>query len=178
MKFRTLLAVNAALLGAFQVASGETVSYLSTAPSNWTAYAGSPLPVLNTTSPGSIVDSTAGGSSAGRLNTPFTAYPGLWRPGDTFVFQVNGVLSNSTTFRAEFTDAAHLVALQLALVNGNASGADLIQINALGGTSALLFNGNLGGAGGVGTPQRVTGNLTLSILTGTTASVSGSIGDS
>lgn len=179
MNLRIRVVANMALLGALTVASAETVNFLSTAPANWVGYAGSPVPQLNTTSPGSIVDATSSGASYGRLNTSFTAYPGLWEIGDTYRFQFNGVVSNNTQLRLEFTDASHAAALQLVVVNGAANNADLVQINALGGTSSLLFSaGNLGGAGGVGVPQQVIADLTLSIVSGTSASLSGTLADS
>lgn len=178
MTLRTLVAVNAALLGTLAIASGETVNYLATFPSNWVAYAGAPLPVLTTTSPGSIVDAPSTGSSYARRSTPFAEYPGNWRIGDMYNFQFTGVVSHNTSFRMEFSNGAAtvpaLLGLQLVIVNAT---SDSIQVNALGGTSAVLLSGgNLGGV--AGSPAQVVGNLTLSILAGNQASVSGTVSDS
>lgn len=178
MTLRTLVAVNAALWGSLAVASGGTVSYLSTFPSNWVAYAGAPLPVLTTTSPGSIVDAASSGSSYGRLSASLADYPGNWRIGDTYNFQFTGVVSHNTSFRMEFSNGAAtvpaLLGLQFVIVNAT---SDSIQIGSLGGTSAsLLSAGNLGGV--VGSAAQVVGNLSLSILAGNQASVSGTVSDS
>jgi len=65
----------------------------------------------------------------------------------------------------------------LVIVNGASSGGDLVQVNSLGGTSSLLFSGNFGGAGGLGSAQRILADITLSIGAGN-ATVSGSDADS
>jgi len=178
MNLRTFLAVNVAVMATLAGARGETSDFLGSATASWKTYAGATaVPSLFTTAPGRIVDATSSGSSYGRLDTAFSIYPGSWQPGDKFTFRMDGVISNSTTFRAEFTDAAHAVALQLVMVNGAANNADIVQINALGGTSALLFQGNLGGV--AGSPQRLLADLTLTIQPGgNTAMLSGSLTDS
>jgi len=181
---RTFVAITAALMGVVACARGDTFSFLGSSASSWVGYAGATNPILNTFAPGSIVDNPATGSSYGRLTNGFGAFPGAWRAGDSYTFRFDGVVSNNTAFRAEFNNGASSVAgllgLQFVIVNGGANNADSVQINALGGTFASLFdNGNLGGAGGVGTAQRVIANLTISILPGgTTALVSGSLAGS
>lgn len=181
MKQSTLVAFGAGLMlatvGAWAQAP-QTVSFLGSTSGNWTGYAGSPVPNLQTTAPGRVSDTAAAGSSYGRWTTPFSIYPGSWRLGDGFNFRVEGVISNNTTFRAEFTDTAHAVALQLVMVNGGANNADSIQVNALGGSSTLLFQGNLGGAGGVGLPQSLTADITLTVVGANQARVTGSLADS
>ncbi|NOS72752.1 MAG: hypothetical protein HOP33_22860, partial [Verrucomicrobia bacterium] len=204
MHVRVLLAVNAALLGALTVASGETINFVgmpltieldpSHSVPTWVGYAGALVPTLNTTSPGSIVDNPASGSSYGRCiyygngnlafdPSSFASYPGSWQAGDEYTFHFDGVVSNNTTFRMEFSNEAGavggLLGLQFEIVNGAFNGSDAIQIYSYGGTSTTLFNNaNIGGAAGVGLPQRVIGNLTVTILNGTSASVSGSVADS
>jgi hypothetical protein len=140
------------------------------------------VPNLVTTTPGSIVDTAAAGSSYGRLNTAFAAYGGSWRVGDKYIFNFDGVVSNNTALRFEFSNGsatAPLLGLQFVIVNAG-NNADSVQINSLTGSFESLFdNNNLGGAGGVGLAQRVVGNLTVSILSGgATASVTGTLADS
>ncbi len=178
MNSKTFLLLSAVVGITLATASAETFDFLGSSSSSWVAYAGASAPTLLTTAPGSITDNPASGSSYGRLDTPFTVHPGSWILGDTFTFRLDGVISNGTTFRAEFTDSAHARALQLVMVNGSANNADIIQVNALGGSSTLLFQGNLGGAGGVGQAQRLTADITLTIQpSGTAALVSGSLAD-
>lgn len=174
---RTFVAVNIALMGIVAGARGDTYNFLGSSTSSWVGYAGAPVPTLVTTTPGSIVDAVSAGSSYGRMTNTFAAFPGEWRIGDAFTFHFDGIISNNTAFQAEFTDTSHLVALQLVMVNAASAGGDLIQVKALGGSSALLFTGNIGGAAGVGVPQHVVSDLTLSILTANSASLSGSVLD-
>jgi hypothetical protein len=179
MRLKTFVAVNVALMGMVAGAWGDTYNFLGSSTNSWVGYAGAPVPNLITAPPGSIVDAPSAGSSYGRLTNGFTAFPGSWRAGDRFTLHFDGVLSNNTALRIEFTDSAHVAALEFVVVNGAANNADMLQINALGGSFVTLFdNGNFGGAGGVGSAQRIIGNLTLTILSGgTTASLSGSVGD-
>jgi hypothetical protein len=161
----------------------ETYNFLGSSAGSWVGYDGAPVPNLITTTPGSIADTSAAGSSYGRLNTSFSAFPASsWRAGDTFAFHFDGVVANATApFRMEFSNGAaavgSLLGLQLVIVNGGSSGGDVVQVNALGGTSSLLFSGNFGGADGVGTAQRILADITLSIGAGNTATVSGSAAD-
>lgn len=167
-------------MGMVVAGRGETYNFLGSTPGSWVGYAGSPVPNLVTSTPGSIADSPSGGSSYARLNTAFSSYPGSWREGDTFAFRFDGVVSNNTALRIEFSNGATTVAgllgLQFVIVNAAGNNGDSIQINALGGTPTTLFSaGNLGAP--AGSPERVIGDITLSILDGNTASVSGSIMD-
>jgi hypothetical protein len=180
----TFLAASIAVAAAMTNASGQTFDFLGSASSNWVVYAGaSGVPTLVTTNPGSITDNPSSGSSYGRFNASMSLYPGNWRAGDTYGFHLDGVVSSGAApFRIEFTDAAHAVALQLVIVNGASANADSIQMNALGGTTAVLFSGgNFGGAAGVGTAQRIFGDVTLAIngtgTSGINATVSGLISD-
>lgn len=168
------------LLGMAANGLGQTIDFLGSATTNWVGYAGSPVPTLLTTPPGSIADSPSTGSSYGRLNTSFSSYAGSWQVGDTYSFGFDGVVANNTALRLEFSNGAGTVAgllgLQFVIVNATANNGDSVQVNALGGTSTSLFSGgNLGGP--AGTAERILGDITLSILSGTTASVSGSIVD-
>jgi len=179
---RTILAVTAALMVtlAGAPAAEQTYNFLGSSAASWVGYAGSPVPTLVTTTPGSIVDTAAAGSSYGRLNTGYAAYFGSWRVGDAYAFHFDGVVSNATSpFRLEFSNgaAAGLLGLQLVIVNGAATGGDLVQVNSLGGTSSLLFSGNFGGVNGVGASQRILADITLTIGA-TTATVSGTLADS
>jgi len=178
MRLKALGAVSAALMVAIGGVRAETNNFLGSAPGNWIGYAGGPAPNLVTTTPGSIVDTSAGGGSFGRFNTSFGAHPaGLWRVGDSYAFHFDGVVSNGTTLRLEFTDTSHAVALQLTMNNSSSANADSLVVNALGGGTSLLFSGgNFGGA--AGTSQRLFADVTLSIVSSSTASLSGSVADS
>jgi hypothetical protein len=180
---RTILAV-AALMATLAGASAaqQTYNFLGSSTGSWVGYAGSPVPTLVTTTPGSIVDTTAAGSSYGRLSSGFAAYFGSWRVGDAYAFHFDGVVSNATSpFRLEFSNGAAttagLLGLQLVIVNGATSGGDLVQVNSLSGTSSLLFSGNFGGVNGVGTSQRILADITFT-LGATTATVTGTLADS
>jgi hypothetical protein len=180
---RTFVAVSLALVGIVADARGDTYNFLGSATNSWISYEGATsAPILNTATPGSIADNTAlSGSSWGRLNTAFSAYPASqWRTGDTFAFHFDGVVASGTTFQAEFSNgaaAAPHFGLRLTLNNSASSGADLVQFNPLGGTAVVLFLGNFGGAGGVGAAQHLVANLTLSILGTSSASLNGSVSD-
>jgi len=180
MRLRTLGAVSAALMATLTGVRAEAYDFLGSAPGNWVVYAGAnSVPNLVTTTPGSIVDNVASGSSYGRLNTTFGSFSGSWRVGDTYAFHFDGVVSNSTV-QIEFTSggaaAGSLLGLRMTINNNAASGGDFVLINALGGSSSLLFSGNFGGGAGVGSAQRVLADITLSIGAGT-ATVSGSVAD-
>lgn len=134
------------------------------------------MPTLVTTTPGSIVGSSSG-SRYGRLTSGFGAYFGSWRIGDEFTFHFDGVVSNNTQLRLEFSNGASsgLLGLQFVIVNAS---SDQVNVSSLGGTTAQLFSGSFGGASGVGAAQHIVSDLTFSILNGgTAATVSGSISD-
>ena len=78
MRLRTFVAINAALLTTLACAPAEqTYSFLGSNTNSWVVYAGaSAVPNLVTTTPGSIVDAAASGSSYGRLTNSFAAYLG------------------------------------------------------------------------------------------------------
>jgi len=181
MRVGTFGAISAMLMSIVVEVRAETYSFLGSSTGSWVGYSGSSAPSLVTTTPGSVVDAAAVGSSWGRLNTSFSAFPASsWRAGDSYSFHFDGVVSNST-FQMEFSNgaaAAPFFGLRLTIVNGASSGGDFVQVNALGGTSSALFIGNFGGVGGVGSAQRVLADITLSINAGNTATVSGSIADS
>jgi len=180
---RTILAVAALMAMLAGASAQQTYNFLGSSTGSWVGYAASPVPTLGTTAPGSIVDTAAAGSSYGRLSSGYAAYFGSWRVGDAYAFHFDGVVSNATSpFRLEFSNgaatSAGLLGLQLVIVNGAASGGDLVQVNSLGGTSSVLFSGgNFGGAGGVGAAQRIQADITFTIGA-TTATVSGTLADS
>jgi hypothetical protein len=136
------------------------------------------VPNLVTTTPGSIVDTAAAGSSYGRLNTSFAAFPNSWRVGDSYAVHFNGVVSNNTQFAIEFSNGAAtaggLLGLRILIVNAT---ADQVTVSSFGGSASQLFTGSFGGAPGVGTAQHIVADLTFSIVGATSASVSGSISD-
>lgn len=180
MKLRRILATTAAVVATLTTVHAQ-YDFLGSASGSWTTYFGAnPVPVLNTTSPGSITDVAGGGASYGRTtaaNGTFTQTP-LFRAGDTWRFQFDGIIGNNTTFRIEFSNPGRTSALVFALQNANAAGADFLQVDSLGtpGPTALFDNADLGGAAG-GT-QRVFGDVNITILSSTSASIAGTLSDS
>jgi hypothetical protein len=137
------------------------------------------VPVLNTTAPGSITDAAAAGFSYGRTTNAAGAFSPspLFRVGDIWRIQFDGVVGNNTTFRIEFANPTRTAGLVLAMQNANAAGADFLQVDSLGTAGPSdLFTGDLGGAAG-GT-QRVFGNVSMLIQSGSTALISGLLSDS
>jgi len=183
MRTHRLLLVIAGCAGsvALTSAQAQSVNYLGSSGGNWVAYGGaSAVPVLVTTTPGSITDATSAGSSFARYNLPEGGFSGLWKAGDTYRLEFDGVVVNATTFRLEFSSTGRNNGLQYVLVNGPAVGADRLEVNSFGAPSGLnLYTGNLGGASAAGTAQRVFGDLTFTVLSGaTTAAVTGTFSDS
>jgi hypothetical protein len=179
MKLRTILVTTAAVVATLTTVHAQ-YNFLGSATGSWTTYLGAnPVPVLNTASPGSITDVAGGGASYGRTTDAggtFTQTP-LFRVGDTWRFQFDGVIGNNTTFRIEFSNPGRTSAFTLGIQNANAAGADFLQVDSLGTPAPTgLFSGNFGGAAG-GT-QRVFGNVDITIQSGTTALISGLISDS
>jgi len=177
MRLKAFLTASAMVMGTLAGAQAQVSDFLGSSSASWVGYAGGPAPTLVTTTPGSIVDTTAGGGSFGRFSTALSSHPASsWRVGDSYAFHFDGVVSNATTFRLEFTDTAHAVALQFTLNNSSSANADSLVVNALGGGTSLLFSGgNFGGAAGAS--QRLFGDVTLSIVSSSTASLTGSVSD-
>jgi len=156
-----------------------TLNFLNTVPGAWTAYNSSTVPVMNTTAPGSITDAAAAGFSYGRsTDTAGTFSPSpLFRTGDIWRIEFDGVIGNNTTFRIEFSNPTRTAGLVLGMQNANATGADFLQVDSLGTAGPSdLFTGNLGGVAG-GT-QRVFGDVSITIQSSSTALISGSLSDS
>jgi hypothetical protein len=157
------------------------VNYLGSSSGNWIAYGGaSALPVLVTTTPGSITDATSAGSSFARYNLPEGGFSGLWKAGDTYRIEFDGVVANGATLQLEFSSTGQNNGLQYVLVNSSTLGADRLEVNSFGAPSGLnLYTGNLGGASAAGTAQRVFGELKFTVLPGAAAaSVTGTLSDS
>jgi hypothetical protein len=177
MKIGSIL--TAAVTALTSVCGAQTLDFLNTTPGAWTGYNNNPVPALNTTSPGSIADAAGGGASYGRSTDAAGAVSvsPLFRAGDVWSFQFDGILGNNSTFRIEFSNPTRTSALVFGLQNANPSGADFLQLDSLGtpGPSSL-FSGNFGGAAG-GT-QRVFGNIDITIQSSTIAEVSGQMSDS
>lgn len=161
--------------------SAQSLNYLGSLTTDWVVYAGaSAVPVFVTGAPGSITDAASAGSSWARSAVPSAGFSGVWKAGETYRLDFDMVVANSTTFRLEFSNTGRTAGLQYVFINGPSAGADRVEVNSFGAPAGLtLHSGNLGGAAGAGSAQRVVGDITFTVLPGaTTASVSGSLSDS
>jgi hypothetical protein len=179
MRIKSLLVATAMAVATLSNVRAD-INFLGTATNTWIGYnpVGSAPPILNTTAPGSIT-APAGGFRYGRSTDAggaFSPSP-LFRTGDIWRIQFDGVIGNNTTFRIEFSNPTRTAGLVLGMQNANATGADFLQVDSLGTAGPSdLFTGNLGGVAG-GT-QRVFGDVSITIQSGSTALISGSLSDS
>ena len=163
----TLLHSHAAL------AQSVSFDFLGSNPSGWTSVFGA-LPQLDTTSPGSIADNPGSISNNGGrfLSSPFR---GDFQVGD--VFQLQGSLRSETQtvlsigFVSQLTD----VFLGVSISNANGPAQDSVALNSISSFQSVLTGANLGGA--IFSDADMSWDLTYTIETPVTATVTGSISD-
>ncbi len=154
----------------------QSYYFLGSSATSWVSYVVSQLPVMNRTSPGSIADNPLPGPSFARSQDAAGAFQGTLQVNQSYSFFFNGILDSGTTLRMEFSNPGHTAGMQLSLGNSVAAGADNISVASLGGGSKSLWSGNLGGSAGVDSPLFAA--VTLTIVPGGQASISGTAWDS
>ena len=154
----------------------QSYYFLGSSATSWVSYVVSQLPVMNRTSPGSIADNPLPGPSFARSQDAAGTFQGTLQVNQSYSFFFNGILDSGTTLRMEFSNPGHTAGMQLSLANAATAAADNITVASLGGGSKTLWSGNLGGAAGVN--SSLFAAVTLTIVPGGQASISGTAWDS
>src|SRR6266550_3418512 len=159
MRIRNLLVATAVAVATLSNARAD-INFLGSATNTWIGYnpVGSVPPTLNTTAPGSITGPVSGFRYARSSDAAGAFSPSpLFRTGDAWRFQFDGVLGNNAIFRIEFANPTRTAGLVFTMQNATAAGGDALQVDSLGTPAPTsLFAGDFGGVAG-GT-QRIFGN--------------------
>lgn len=153
----------------------QSYYYLGSSATSWVSYVVSQLPVMNRTAPGSIADNPLPGPSFARSQDQAGTFQGTLQVNQSYSFFFDGDLASGTTLRMEFSNPGHTAGVQLSLANLATAGADSISVASLGGGAKTLWTGNLGGAAGV--DSALFAALTLTVIPGGQASVTGTAWD-